>query len=170
METSRYFERTIFYDRSPAADEYYERSADLIFEKDPGQSTIEVRVQSSIDVSFYKQKDEAEPKDRDRDNKSESPPKSPLSMSPRKLSIPKVKIEYTKTREDAGPVSDSEEDSWSLSSKASSTALPTALDQRRGGDPPTYPGLPKLAVVNLDLGKLSGFIRVSQGPRNAVHG
>ncbi|KAF2797930.1 hypothetical protein K505DRAFT_126262 [Melanomma pulvis-pyrius CBS 109.77] len=159
METSRYFERTLFYDRSPAADEYYERSADLIFEKDPGQSTIEVRVQSSIDVSFYKQKDEAEPKDRDRDNKSESPPKSLHSMSPRKLSIPKVKIEYTETREDAGLVSDDEEDSWSLSSKASSTALPTALDQRRGGDPPTYPGLPKLAVVDLDLGKLSGFIR-----------
>lgn len=167
METSRYFERTLFYDRSPAADEYYARSADSIFEKDSRRSRIEVRVQTSLDVSYYERdkedgtttgaKEETEAKD------SELPPKhvGPADSKTESRGCEKdlqSTVKDATLRTERGHDSDSE-DAWSLSSRASSTALPTALDQHRGSCPPTYPGPPKLTVVDLDTATVQSFIK-----------
>jgi hypothetical protein len=157
METSRYFERTLFYDRSPAADEYYERSSKLIFEKDPARSDIEVRVQSSVDVLFWEKKDDAGSIGRELEEKRKA------TIKPQEFSNGKANSECITPK----PKTDSEsesEDTRSLSSKASSTALPTGLDERRGVSPPSYPGMPKLKVVSLDrdIEKLKHFIKVSQ--------
>jgi hypothetical protein len=157
METSRYFERTLFYDRSPAADEYYERSSKLIFEKDPAQSAIEVRVQSSVDVSFWEKKDEAGSIGRELEEKRKATIKS------QEFPDGKANSECITPKPKTGSESDSE-DTRSLSSRASSTALPAGLDERRGVSPPSYPGVPKLTVVSLDrdIEKLKHFIKVSQ--------
>ncbi|KAF2623990.1 hypothetical protein BU25DRAFT_442229 [Macroventuria anomochaeta] len=46
METSEYFERTLFYDKSPDANDYYESSAGLVFVGNSTETPVEVRVQS----------------------------------------------------------------------------------------------------------------------------
>jgi hypothetical protein len=160
MQTSRYFERTLFYDRSPAADEYYKRSAPLIFEKDPAHSVIEVRVQSSSDVPLAH--DVQRSKESNPDAKSGAHFRVVSQEKPKQISSHAENSECTKSRLD--PVSPSDdEDTWSLSSKASSTAVPMGLDEHQGGSPPSYPGMPKLVIVTLggDIGELQDFIKVS---------
>jgi hypothetical protein len=158
MDTSRYFERTIFYDRSPAADEYYARSAERIFEEDPKLAKIEVRLQSSSDVSIY---------DRNVDQTSREKPEELypkcMAMNNLKASPPDINIEPPTTQADI-PYSPDDDDACSISSRASSTALPAALDERRVSGPPLYPGPPKLTVIDLELGRLQDFIKVSKVP------
>jgi hypothetical protein len=162
MEVSRYFERTLFYDRSPAADEYYERSAEFIFETDPANCKVEVYVHSNRDLAYYEEDD---PVDTKAKQESVSTKNSLKRLHENNLPAT-VQAEPSVSPSHAGLPRD--HDAWSLSSKASSTALPTALDQRRGDSlPPTYPGPPRLSVVNLNMNKVQTFIRVS-GPRGSI--
>jgi hypothetical protein len=168
METSSYFERTLFYDRSPAAEEYYLRSAECIFEKDPGHSKIEVRVQSSIDASYYGKRQDVrfldlEKKAGDPNSFKVSPKRTDLldtksgSTRDGPQPVSKSKVAYTVIADDAY---DSESDyAWSLSSRASSTALSTGLDHHQGSLPPTYPGPPRLTIIDLEPGSLRNFTK-----------
>jgi hypothetical protein len=157
METSRYFERTIFYDRSPAADEYYARSAERIFEEDPKLAKIEVRLQSSSDVSIY---------DRNVDHTWKEKPEDLLPkhvvMANLKVSPLDLNTKPPTTQDNTPYPLDDDDDAWSTSSRASSTALPAALDERQVSGPPLYPGPPKLTVIDLDLSRLQDFIKVSK--------
>jgi hypothetical protein len=125
MEVSQYFERTLFYDRSPAADEYYERSASLIFENDISGCRIEVRYQScraTLEHATVHPEDDWTTK---RDKKSSEGNRTEKSIFDEIISG------------DGNKVYDSD---GSCSSRASSTELPDALDQRRGEhNPPLYP-------------------------------
>jgi hypothetical protein len=162
METSRYFERTIFYDRSPAADEYYARSAERIFEEDPKLAKIEVRLQSSSDVSMY-----------DR-NVDQTWKEKPEDLLPKRVAMANLKVLpldlNTKPPTTQGNTpyplddddDDDDDDARSTSSRASSTAIPAALDERRVSGPPLYPGPPKLTVIDLELSRLQDFIKVSK--------
>ncbi|KAF2872633.1 hypothetical protein BDV95DRAFT_391903 [Massariosphaeria phaeospora] len=166
MKISPYFERTLFHDRSPAADEYYERSSASIFERNPENTKIEVRIQSSCDVSGYEWRTTTTI-DTISDEKQEK------LKDPQEVARVNRPIVHTWTpdldeKNGAYPVDKSTtkacdldaDDTWSLSSRASSTALPVALDQHQGGScPPTYPGPPKLTTVNLDPAYLSKFAK-----------
>jgi hypothetical protein len=170
MKTSRYFERTLFYDRSPTADEYYARSAESIFETDPRRSKIEVRIQSSINATYYERKQENGPSsglEKDEQKKvngsaiksdSSADLRSGAQKFPEDHPSKVDHIENVDADQYYDPESESN-DAWSLSSKASSTALLTALDQHRGSSPPTYPGPPKLTVVDLDTGSVQNFVK-----------
>ncbi|KAF2635941.1 hypothetical protein P280DRAFT_167845 [Massarina eburnea CBS 473.64] len=169
METSRYFERTLFYDLSPTAEEYYTQSADAIFEKDPGRSHIEVRIQSSIDASCY-DKTKAFGKTINKEDVSDTKVGKPylvISGSPtaqqpdsKDVMRPLIQLARPNSSASAGHDYDSERDDvWSLSSRASSTALPTVLDHHRGSSPPMYPGLPKLGKIDLDIENIQGFVK-----------
>jgi hypothetical protein len=159
MQTSRYFERTLFSDRSPAADEYYLRSASLIFEKNPAHSVIEVRVQSSSD--FPLAQDIKGSKESEFDATLGAHFKMVSQEKPERDSSHAENSECKNSRLPSVSASD-DEDACSLSSKTSSTAV--GLDEQRGGSPPLYPGMPQLAVVTLggDIRKLKDFIKVSQ--------
>lgn len=175
METSQYFERTLFYDRSPAADEYYERSADLIFEKDASKARIEVRYQSSI-VNFRLQKVRRRKglSSKDQRNEKELNLKALAAAHPTLCGNLAVheglsekgdkmdSLDYDQSTEsiiDLNEASESD-DASSISSRASSTALPTALDQRQGDSvPPMYPGLPKLTVDKVDPSNMEEFVQ-----------
>ncbi|KAL5378689.1 hypothetical protein DPSP01_008915 [Paraphaeosphaeria sporulosa] len=165
METSSYFERTLFYDRSPATEEYYARSAETIFEKEPSRSKIEVRVQSSIDASYYIKKQDCsslEEKAEDAESPRISPKrkavldeKRPSQSDPQPAS--RADVAYKVKVDDAY---DSDSDyAWSISSRASSTALSTGLDQHHGSLPPTYPGPPILTIIDLEPSNLRNFTR-----------
>lgn len=166
METSSYFERTLFHDRSPVAEEYYARSAETIFEKEPSRSKIEVRVQSSIDASHYGIKRdflslEKKPEDEilsqissKRTNLSEER-NDPSRGDPQPAS--KTNVAYKVNADNA---CDSDSDyAWSLSSRASSTVLSIGLDQQHGSLPPTYPGPPRLTIIDLEPGNLLEFTK-----------
>ncbi|KAF2184449.1 hypothetical protein K469DRAFT_709209 [Zopfia rhizophila CBS 207.26] len=144
METSRYFERTLFYDRSPAADEYYERSANTIFETDPKRSKIEIRIQSCKSLALFDRKATGlSGKELElRDETSNIPGKSAIEEG-----------DFPWVKEDT--------DSQTISSVASSTYIETGLDQYRGDpDPPVYPGPSKLTVINInDTGRLRDFVQ-----------
>ncbi|KAF9738813.1 hypothetical protein PMIN06_004535 [Paraphaeosphaeria minitans] len=165
MNTSSYFERALFYDRSPAAEEYYTRSCATIFEEDPSRTNIEVRVQSSIDVSYYGKKQglsnlENKPEDAGSSLFFSRTTKLPDEKGPPQgdpLPASKTDVTYKVKVDDAY---DSDSDyAWSLSSKASSTALATGLDQHHGSLPPTYPGPPRLTVIDLEPSKLRSFTK-----------
>jgi hypothetical protein len=170
MDTSRYFERTLFYDRSPAADEYYARSSGSIFETDPRSSSIEVRVQSSIDASYYEQKKGHGATSQQNENEktkicnfvqknnvsidlSRGIPDYPNDTASNMVCGAHADMHHADSME---PDSD---DAWSLSSKASSTAVSTALDQHQGSSPPAYLGPPKLTVVELDPANIRNFVK-----------
>lgn len=170
MQTSRYFERTLFYDRSPAAEEYYARSAETIFEKDAERSKVEVRVQTSVDARFYERKKEKsnlrnDGAEQEAEAKFVKPTANDAekvdSGSAKKEKESSWKFDHTKyyQQDDRVGYGSETDDAWSLSSKASSTALGTALDQHRGNFPPTYPGPPKLTVVDLDISNIQDFIK-----------
>ncbi|KAF2441712.1 hypothetical protein P171DRAFT_446551 [Karstenula rhodostoma CBS 690.94] len=165
METSSYFERTLFYDRSPAAEEYYTRSAETIFEKEPRCSKIEVRVQSSIDASYFgKKQDFLSPGKKSESSSSACvsrkrtnvlDEKDPSQGDPQSAS--KADVAYKVSVDDAY---DSDSDyARSLSSRASSTVLSTGLDQHHGSLPPTYPGPPRLTIIDLEPSSLRNFTR-----------
>jgi hypothetical protein len=168
MEISRYFERTLFYDQSPAAYEYYSRSVGSIFEADARRSQLEVRIQSTIDASYYDRKQDnsqIKSNSEDKDGRSvASDPNNVGSTSER----PKILIPLDDPSLQARRFEDADadykdpnfesNDAWSLSSGASSTALSAALDQHQGSLPPTYPGRPKLVVVNLDTDNIQSFV------------
>ena len=161
METTRYFERTLFYDRSPATDEYYERAADTIFEKDPSKTRIAVLVQSCNDIAQC----EAANNDKDLQLPTNSE-KFNLCEEDESLTIPNA---LPQARSDApstakgnhyftygeastsrdGETSDNE-DAGSASSQASSTAFSSAMDQSQPNSvPPLYPGVPKLICIDV---------------------
>lgn len=170
MDTSQYFARTLFYDRSPASDEYYERSADLIFEKETLKTRIEVRYQS-FDVNdehqeFCKRK-ESSPRYREkRTITSFKKPHATVSGPDEKGGVNgSLKTDGHLNSECSSAslldtdVSSESDSADSLSSKASSTALPTALDQRQGDSvPPTYPGLPRLTIKTVDPIDIQSFV------------
>ncbi|KAH7359966.1 hypothetical protein BKA66DRAFT_573713 [Pyrenochaeta sp. MPI-SDFR-AT-0127] len=169
METSRYFERTLFYDRSPAADEYYERSADLIFEKDVLKARIEVRYQpSNVDsrhrklgirkAYLCKERARKEPLGSEDSEAVSSKLDQPISEAKDE----RYQLDYNQGSGRLFRLDDSSDsdDAKSLSSKASSTALPNALDQRQGDFvPPMYPGLPKLTIETLDPSNIADFVQ-----------
>jgi hypothetical protein len=148
MEVSQYFERTLFYDRSPAADEYYERSAGLIFENDISGCRIEVRYQScraTLEHATVHPEDDWTTK---RDKKSSEGNCTEKSIFDEIISG------------DGNRVYDSD---GSCSSRASSTELPYALDQRQGEcNPPLYPGRPKLTVHALNATDIDTFTRMTK--------
>jgi hypothetical protein len=168
MEPSRYFERTLFYDQSPAAYEYYLRSVESIFEADPRRSQLEVRIQSAIDASRYVRKQEhgqTNAKTEDEDNNAvgfETEGVGAINDKPKILESLENAASQTTHIHDAGADYQRPEfksnDAWSLSSRASSTALSVALDQHQGSLPPTYPGRPKLVVVDLDTENVQSFV------------
>jgi hypothetical protein len=146
MEVSQYFERTLFYDRSPAADEYYERSAGLIFENDISRCRIEVCYQSCRATLEHTTVQPGDNEDTERDSKG-----------PRE-SCKDNSLDGIDSG-DGNKVYDSDGDFWP-SGHASSTELPDALDQRRGGsNPPLYPGRPKLTIHALDVTDIDTFGR-----------
>lgn len=168
METSSYFERTLFYDRSPAAEEYYTRSAETIFERDPKLSKIEVRVQSSIDASYYKKKrgNVVQGLEEDiADKRITGEQLNHTELSDTKCQSGQGELQPTTKSQvshtvDLDDTYDSDSDySWSLSSRASSTALSTGLDQHQGSLPPTYPGPPRLTIVDLEPDSMREFTK-----------
>ena len=163
-----YFERRLFHDGSPAADEYYARSAGHVFEIDPQLSKIEVRIQSSIDVTYYERNQEhgtsCRPVERNRASLVAAAPKEADSADvvPMTSESPEgsSKVNYIGSPEtNRSVVLPDSDDTRSLSSNASSTALSTALDQHRGSSPPTYPGPPKLTVLDLDTTNVRDFVK-----------
>jgi hypothetical protein len=173
MKTSEYFERTLFYDRSPDATDYYESSAGHIFQEGD-TAHIEVRVQT---CSKFLQFENAG-SDRNSDSNKASGNKGALE-SPR--SVVRLvdrwahKVEsaesvqhcpYPTKYKDVKALPDftheaepDDDDNHSVSSQASSTALPPAIDQRHGSsDPPLYPGRPELAVLRLAPDGIDNFV------------
>jgi hypothetical protein len=147
MKVSQYFERTLFYDRSPAADEYYERSAGLIFENDISGCRIEVRYQSCYATLEHAT---VHPGD---DWTTEKYEKSSGGNCTEK----RISDEVNSGDGNKGYDSDGNHSQWS---RASSTELPDALDQRRGEhNPPMYPGRPKLTVSALNATDIDTFTR-----------
>ncbi|KAF1960379.1 hypothetical protein CC80DRAFT_292804 [Byssothecium circinans] len=165
--TSRYFERTLFYDLSPTSEEHYARSSESIFEKEPSRSRIEVRLQSSTSTCNGTTKADKTPEKAAVSRNDTRHPAS-IRVQPATPQFETLRNEKQPPAQQAQPTSnassyhhyDSESDSaWSLSSKASSTALPTALDYHRGSNPPTYPGPAKLTKVDLDGEDVHNFVR-----------
>jgi hypothetical protein len=157
--TSRYFEQTLFYERSPAADEYYHRLADVIFEKSAKQAKIEVRIQSPHDLAFYVRQNGTSTTQRRPNKDFETDARKPSRRIENTGSTWNAPAVYTTQ---TGP--SWEEDNCSLStasSCASSTAVPMGLDQHRGvSTPPSYPGPPKLTILDLDTSQLHKFLKV----------
>lgn len=136
MEPTRYFERTLFYDRNPAANEHYELCAEQVFEPDLAKTEISVCVQSHHDYGNIEVKTNRSKRARDSSNRET-----------------KVAI-----YERDGDASDDEGDGCSILSSASSTALPAAMDQRQeDSGPPSYPGPPKLTFNTLEHGDIETF-------------
>lgn len=172
MGASRYFERTLFYDLSPAAEEFYERSADTIFVKDQNQSQVEVRVQSSIDALFYDRMQSTVKVFRPKTKKNNEQDPSCIATKECRLEQEVLQQKnFSRAENDSQDTlsirydfgdADVNDDASSLSSKASSTGPPTALDHHRGASPPIYPGPPKLTKIDLDINLLRNFVRHTQ--------
>lgn len=180
MEASPYFERTVFYDRSPDIDDYYEDYASQIFEKETSKVKIEVRVQSCSDdvPSKLTRGESALGKGRAQElthdqSRAQVRTWSQESKSSNKSLIPSSEKEYDAIDEvEVGSnvqysrdisTEDEEEDNGSVFSCASSTALPAAMDQRQGlSEPPLYPGLPKLTIDHIAPADIETFVRQSK--------
>lgn len=172
MEASRYFERTLFYDRGPDVDEYYENSADQIFEKDVSKVQIEVRLQPCSDGAqgqlevednhYGKQRYDSDFEERKVPSVRESS-SGPIKRA-RSISIMKNQRSTTSNiGVDTDDNVDTDDDGSSMISLASSTALPSAMDQRQGEcDPPLYPGPPKLAKHYLAPGDIETFVKATK--------
>jgi hypothetical protein len=57
MATSDFFRRTLYLEQDPVADEFYERSVGLVFEKDDEKARVEVRCWTALDLESYRVKD-----------------------------------------------------------------------------------------------------------------
>lgn len=169
MDTSRYFERTLFYDLSPTAEEHYARSAESIFEKDLDRSHIEVWIQSSTDASCHDEMKDAD-KTPEKLIISQTNTENVVSICTQPAALaseasksekhPRVKQARLTPNTGSCYRYDSESDSaQSLYSQASSTALSTALDHHRGCNPPSYPGPAKLTKVDLDIKNVQAFVK-----------
>lgn len=157
MEATAFFERTLFHDRSPAAEEFYEVSADQIFERDSSKTHIAVRVQSCNNDN--KEGPLGRP---DYTRRLKTQEKSGYTLGKKIALQDEV---YSNAFENGSPSADQDtsddNDSRSLASrasKASSTALPSAMDQQTGGsDPPLYPGLPRLTCIDIMPADIESF-------------
>lgn len=169
MEGISYFERTLFYDRSSAADEFYERCADLIFEKDPSRTRIEARVQTIDSATVCGEKAQHEKAAHSKNNAHRLGEEQssvdvysrpiPDSRSPfftlGRQEAPGSNTTESKSYHD--DISD-QEDGCSIYSRASSTCLPTAVDQRQADSgPPLYPGPPRLDYVVVRPNEIESF-------------
>jgi hypothetical protein len=155
MEGVSYFERTLFYDRSPATDEFYERCANHVFEKDPSRTRIEARVQTVNSTTVYGEKTQYERSNsrkinshRFSEKESTVDASGQIAESQSLLFTPGRRVassSNTDVSESHHDDASDQEDSCSISSRASSTCLPTAVDQRQADSgPPIYPGPPRL--------------------------
>ncbi|KZM23619.1 hypothetical protein ST47_g5218 [Ascochyta rabiei] len=171
MEATEYFKRTLFYDRSPAANEYYERSAERIFEKNSSKTQIDVHVQFCNDDSQCKGNNKDEPSgnlkhtgvfENHREKEHRNGQRLPLQTGPDVQHAADGgghSISYEKDSPSGGHRTSDEDDSWSLSSQTSSTALPSGMDQRQADSgPPLYPGLPKLAFTDIKPSEIESFV------------
>lgn len=178
METSRYFERTLFYDRSPTADEFYQRSADHIFEKDAAKAEIEVRYQQHHDPSRQSDAtgeligagETADLHDTrkfefgsrcitSRHDEKESPSKPPLKSYEVQVKNPRHDSESAPNQDGEWDLESEDDDRHSVASQASSTGLPVGLDHLQGDIiPPSYPGPPQLTVIKLNLKYIKSFV------------
>ena len=57
MATSNFFRRTFDVEQDPVADEYYERTVGLVFEKEDEAAKVEVRCWSIFDLESYQTRD-----------------------------------------------------------------------------------------------------------------
>ncbi|KAJ8110297.1 hypothetical protein OPT61_g6826 [Boeremia exigua] len=166
METSEYFERTLFYDRSLEADIHYEACAGLVFEEHCVETPVEVRVQTSS--GLYQDTIATTDDIRKRTSDILKPATKPTCLSSHQFretstihdDSQAVAPENTKpslhTWEKGG--SDSY-DTCSISSRGSSTALASGIDQRRGSSgPPLYPGRAKLSTLHLAPRDVENFV------------
>ncbi|KAJ4316350.1 hypothetical protein N0V94_005488 [Neodidymelliopsis sp. IMI 364377] len=171
MEATPYFERTLFYDRSPAANEYYEISADQIFEKDTAKSQIAVHIQSDSDHTEYREKEgeveltklEAFEEGKNYGYTGFGAGRKGFKQTEPDAQLGASGVDYLVTCNEIptsipSDSSDSDEE-CSVLSRASSTALPSAMDQRQADSgPPLYPGLPRLALIGIVPGKIEDFV------------
>lgn len=171
MEDTSYFERTLFYDGSPAANAFYERCADQVFERDPSKTRIEARIQKIDNV------DDREESTGDGNyiglkkiSHRHSGKQSSLGGHPGRVTTsPDVSLtssaegylgEHIAASSPRHYERMDHEDSCSISSRASSTFLPTAVDQRRADSgPPLYPGPPRLECVKIAPNEIENFTR-----------
>lgn len=161
MEATGYFERTLFYDRSPAADEFYEGSADQIFERDSAKTQIAVRVQSCSNATQYERNNKGEPRSRTKHKgKLKSHEESKYNEGETMDSHGDgYLVGVERSSLSANQDTSDDDDSRSSTSRASSTALPLAMDQRQtGSGPPLYPGLPKLACIDITPIEIESFV------------
>ena len=153
-------------------DEYYENSADRIFEKDVSKVQIEVRLQPCSDGAqgqlevednhYGKQRYDSDFEERKVPSVRESS-SGPIKRA-RSISIMKNQRSTTSNiGVDTDDNVDTDDDGSSMISLASSTALPSAMDQRQGEcDPPLYPGPPKLAKHYLAPGDIETFVKATK--------
>lgn len=140
MEPTRHFERTLFHDRSPAANEHYELSANNVFDADYSKTEIPVCVQSHHTIKHSEAGGRSDCGTR----------KGTKEGSDSKYNLSKYESNIH--------ASDDEDDNSSIFSQASSTALSTAIDQRQADfEPPIYPGPPKLTLSTLRHSEIEAF-------------
>jgi hypothetical protein len=173
MMRSQYFERTLFYDRSLGSDEYYENTSEQIFEKDVRKTRIEVCLQSCSSAAQFRTVTGGKNLSSHSDHKGlkEQEASEPIAR-PGDCIKPELNGTLAANGDchlisEARGLSESEhneasdtDDSCSVLSQASSTALLSAVDQRQGeSGPPLYPGLPKLTVDNLEPEDIENFVQ-----------
>lgn len=177
METTPYFERTLFYDRSPAANEYYEICADQVFETDPSKTRIAICVQScenAIPTQSLKIEKFPDLHDHKNSNRPESHEKTFLNdlfedveldphvrrLVSKNKRFPRTSCQEIPVSQCGDRTSDRDDDNCSVSSEASSTALPIAMDQGQAeSGPPLYPGPPRLMYGDLEPSEILSFTR-----------
>lgn len=141
MKATPYFQRTLFYDRSPAASEHYERCSGQIFESDPSATRIGVCFQICRNAPEYGEAKDTTKSHADKGSNGVLKHHQEISIHERLGS------------------SDDDADNSSILSVASSTALPIAMDQRQADSgPPLYPGLPKLVSSEFGSGEIESFV------------
>ena len=109
MKTSPYFEQVLFYAQTPATDQFFEESSDLLFQTDGKESYIDIQDQSYLQEalngsSFLGSK---EKNDLSLDDEYSSIPPSPLDQAlyldqepPRYVQISGLRRQEARNRED----------------------------------------------------------------------
>ncbi|KAJ4988217.1 hypothetical protein SVAN01_06313 [Stagonosporopsis vannaccii] len=174
METSDYFERALFHDRSREADDHYESSAGFVFEEHCEGALIEVRTQScrlscdgetkaSVENHSNQQ---AGRKERASDSTEPAAMLEKCSDHCSKQTATAYDDRYLFVHHDekstcmaAEGIIEDNYDACSISNSASSTALnPAVEDYRKYTDPPLYPGLSELTLVWLAPDDIEQFV------------
>ena len=86
MKSSSYFEQTLFYDQSPATDQYFEQRSSQLFELDPSKSFVEVHFRLPLQTAAQggpgktvsNALDSQHKPDTDSQGDTTSPPRSPV--------------------------------------------------------------------------------------------